>query len=376
VLQKLQELFSGANLCVLLYQKDENSLKFAPGTLKFYQSPHSRYKKQDTFKLGEGSIVCRVARQALENGRSVLENIQDVHVDPDYLAFNPSMKSELCVSLMSTRNELLGVLALERPKLNGFSEDDQVLVKMVGQQISLAIERAQQNEALDFKSSVAAQTAWAADIAHDINNEVGNILTYAYLITEEVDRTSPLLEFADQIERSALNLLSAGPWSSEPDRIIELDHYLETHLPALARQRALSAKFKPGAPGIQIKANLAEFERVLKQLLRNADRAMSETNDKNDKRIVMTTRAEKNTGVVNILFQDFGPGVKDEIRDSIFQRSVTTKAKGRGGYGLLLTRQMVEDMRGEIKLLPSRAGQGAVFSIQLPIADPYDLNVE
>ncbi len=393
VLQKLGDFFPKATrLCVLLYQKDENLLRFAPATMKFYHpggrssaasirergtqssdeiqsDSQESIRKRDGFKLGEGNrgegtIVCRVAQKALESKRVEIENVPDVTVDRDYLAYNAQMKSELCVSLMSTHNDLLGVLALERSTINAFTEDDQVLVETVGRQISIAIERAQSNEALDFKSTVAAQTAWAADIAHDINNEVGQVLTWAYLIKESVGEASPLWEYADNIESSARVLSSTGPWSDQPDQIVELDRFLENNLQDLASQRNLFAAFKPSAHGVRIKVNLTEFLRVIRQLVRNAARAMSATIG--DKRLVVSTR-RVNGSTVQILFQDFGPGVKDEIRSSIFQRPVTTK--GRGGYGLLLTRQMIEDMGGEIRLLQSWPGQGAVFSIQLPIAD-------
>jgi sensor histidine kinase regulating citrate/malate metabolism len=70
--------------------------------------------------------------------------------------------------------------------------------------------------------------------------------------------------------------------------------------------------------------------------------------------------------LVEILFQDSGPGIKKDVQLSIFQRPITTK--GRGGYGLLLVRQMIEDMGGKIRLVPQKKGQGAVFSIRFPIA--------
>jgi len=369
VMQKLGEFFEDTRLCVLLYKKDDNLLRFAPATLKFYH-PDGKNKKRDSFKLSDRTIVCRIAQKALGSRRVEIENVADVKADPDYLAFNPKMRSELCVSLMSTHNELLGVLALERQTINAFSEDDLVLVKTVGRQISIAIERAQKSEELEFKSTVAAQTAWAADIAHDINNEVGQVLTWAYLIKESVGQDSPLWEYADAIESSATVLSSTGPWSDQPDQIVELDRVLENNLQDLARQRSMVAEFRPGAQGAQIKVNLTEFQRVLRQLVRNAARAMS---NNADKKIIVTTQ-RIDSSKVTIIFQDFGPGIEDDIRPSIFQRPVTTK--GRGGYGLLLTRQMIEDMHGEIKLLPSRQGQGAVFSIQLPIADPDPLDVE
>ena len=92
-----------------------------------------------------------------------------------------------------------------------------------------------------------------------------------------------------------------------------------------------------------------------------------------NKKITIITR-ETQVNEVEILFKDHGPGVSEDVQLSIFQKSVTTKESG--GYGLLLTRQFVEDMGGKIRLLPSVPGQGATFSIKLPISKFYEVNVE
>src|SRR6185503_15587179 len=102
------------------------------------------------------------------------------------------VQSELCVSLMGTKTNLLGVLVLERDKRNGFDSADEELVKTVAQHLSIAIERAKQSEELAFRSTVAAQTAWAADIAHEINNEVGQIRNWAYMLRDSLESGSEL----------------------------------------------------------------------------------------------------------------------------------------------------------------------------------------
>jgi signal transduction histidine kinase len=92
-----------------------------------------------------------------------------------------------------------------------------------------------------------------------------------------------------------------------------------------------------------------------------------------NKKISITTRkADKNH--VEILFKDYGPGVPDDVQLSILHKKVTTKQSG--GFGLLLTRQFIEDMGGTIRLLPSKPDEGATFSIKLPITRFDDENIE
>jgi signal transduction histidine kinase len=310
-----------------------------------------------------------VARKAQETGTDACDNVADVRADSDYLALSNKVQSELCVSLLNTENELLGVLVLERDKVNGFDEAEVDLVKTVAQQLSMAIERAQQREELQFRTTVAAQTAWAADIAHEINNEVGQIQNWAYMLREQLEEGSQLQEFVKKIEESALVLSSTGPWSNLPSQVIKLDKFLRRYLENLTNQRGLNTTYFLNTPDVYIRVNPMELQHVLRHLVRNSVRAMS----KSKVRKLMVTTGFINTHTVEILFQDSGPGINKEVQLSIFQRPITTK--GRGGYGLLLVRQMIEDMGGQIKFVPSK-GQGAVFSIQFPIATSMEGTVE
>jgi len=370
IVQIIHSVFEKTRLCVLLYKNDINALQFAPATLKYYKIQNSEYRKQDGFPLIGRSIACRVAREALETGEDICKNVPDVLADPDYLPLNKKVRSELCVSLMSTKNELLGVLVLERDEVNGFSEPDQDLVKNVAQQLSVAIERAQQSEELEFRSTVAAQTAWAADIAHEINNEVGQIRNWAYMLRDQLETDSELQLFARKIEDSASVLSSVGPWSDQPPQLIKLDLFLDRNLRTLTSQRDLIPQFDLGAPDVYINVNPAELQHVLRQLVRNAAKAMQNSKVR---RVKISTGCINNN-LIEVLFEDSGPGISKDVQLSIFQRPITTK--GRGGYGLLLVRQMIEDMGGQIRFVPQKKGQGAAFSILFPIASTMDGTVE
>jgi GAF domain-containing protein/anti-sigma regulatory factor (Ser/Thr protein kinase) len=370
VIQILHTEFKKTRQCVLLYQEDLTALKFAPATLKFYKIHNPDYRRQDTFPLNELSIACRVARKALQSKIVVCENVGDVLNDADYIKLNPKVQSELCVSLMGTKTNLLGVLVLERDKRNGFDSADEELVKTVAQHLSIAIERAKQSEELAFRSTVAAQTAWAADIAHEINNEVGQIRNWAYMLRDSLESGSELQQYAQNIEESASVLSSVGPWSDQPPQLVKLDLFLDRNLRTLTSQRDLITEFNLSAPDVYINVNPAELQHVLRQLVRNAAKAMQFSRTRQVK--ISTSRINNN--LIEVLFEDSGPGINKDVQLSIFQRPITTK--GRGGYGLLLVRQMIENMHGQIKFVTQKKGHGAVFSIRFPIASIMDGTVE
>jgi len=259
------------------------------------------------------------------------------------------------------------VLVLERTRLYGFDEDDIALVETVAGQLSMAMERAQHSEQLSFKTTVAALTSWAADIAHDINNEAGTIQGYTYLIREHIDNEQ-VENYLDKIEESARRLFEAGPKSAKGPQALPLNQAIRKYAAQIAQPREIHVEFLLDEEEYHIDANQNDLVRVLQHLIRNADKAMS---GMAEKRIsILTRRAENNE--VEILFSDNGPGVPDEVQLSVFKKGVTTKQSG--GYGLLLTRQFVEDMGGNIRLLPAEPGKGATFSIKLPIIKFDDEN--
>lgn len=364
IMNELKILFRSTSLCVLLYDEDENALKFAPRTLKYYEISNPEFQNVRVFPVdgrSGGSIACKVAKTALFTRRLEYLHIPNVKDEPDYLPLNLKTISELCVSLMGRRGDLLGVLALEREK-RAFDNDDIAFVKMAAQQLGQAIERAQQSDQLAFKSTVATMTAWASDIAHDINSEIGLIRGRAYLLRQVV-KDPQAVRYVNEINVSAGKLSSVGPWSEQAKKEISLDKSLQGFLESIVSQRNVELELHLQAPNAHIKVNPNEFKHVLRHLVRNSARAMEHATEK---KISVSTRHLPD-GRAEILFQDYGPGVDDEVRAAIFQRRTTTKTTS-GGYGLLIARQLVEDINGKITLLPAEQGKGAVFSIKLPIS--------
>lgn len=91
-------------------------------------------------------------------------------------------------------------------------------------------------------------------------------------------------------------------------------------------------------------------------LLTNAAEAALETSPAPEVRL----GAEARAGRVEITVEDNGPGVADDLRDTIFQPFVTTKASG-AGIGLNLARQIALSHGGDLVLSPAEPGRGARF---------------
>ena len=150
-------------------------------------------------------------------------------------------------------------------------------------------------------------------------------------------------------------------------------------LPAAVMQRsdvnslvadALSLYQQSGLDGITIEQELGrdlpavdvdseQIRRVLLNVIGNGIDAMEGRRG----RLAVRTAAGPD-GYVSISVSDEGAGIEDVER--IFEPYFTTKAKGTG-LGLIISRQIVEDHRGRIRVT-SKAGVGTTVEIHLPAA--------
>jgi two-component system, NtrC family, sensor histidine kinase HydH len=69
---------------------------------------------------------------------------------------------------------------------------------------------------------------------------------------------------------------------------------------------------------------------------------------------------------VRIVVTDTGEGVREEVRERLFEPLVTTKALGIG-LGLSTAKSLIENQSGSIRYEDGRRG-GAAFVIDLPAA--------
>ena len=69
---------------------------------------------------------------------------------------------------------------------------------------------------------------------------------------------------------------------------------------------------------------------------------------------------------IYIRVEDNGPGISDEVKETLFDPFVTTKEVGKGtGMGLAISYNIVRDHQGRIDVESSPAG--TTFSIVLPL---------
>jgi two-component system NtrC family sensor kinase len=107
-------------------------------------------------------------------------------------------------------------------------------------------------------------------------------------------------------------------------------------------------------------ADRGQILQVIINLLQNAADAMAESN-----RRVLCVRAEADRDRVRISISDIGVGIAPENLPKIFEPFFTTKGAQVTGLGLYITKQVIEEHRGEIEVQTDSCG--STFVISLPL---------
>jgi GAF domain-containing protein len=367
IMEALRRLFPSAIPCVLIFDEAESALDITQASLEFYQISNPDYQRLIRMPLDGPSIACRIARAALASKKVEIASIGDVDTDPSYLKLIMNTRSELCVAAMSG-NQLLGMIVLESPQSYAFQDDDIQLVRGVARQIGIAIDRARQSAQLRFRTSVGLSTAWAAEIAHEINGHVGLIRNRTLWLRNDQGLSQQSREAVREIE-SLANQLAGSLASSDlqqrhaPEEF-PLDEQVGHWVREMVTERRddITVQAAAGCGTLYIRSYPLVLQSVLRHLVRNALEAMQGPG------MIMVRTLCGADNRFEIQIEDTGPGVPDEVRQSILQEPASTSGKGAGrGFGLLLARFAIENIGGNIRLLPSQPGQGAIFALTLPI---------
>ena len=126
-------------------------------------------------------------------------------------------------------------------------------------------------------------------------------------------------------------------------------------------------KFDKDLPNINVIHQ--DMGRVFLNIINNGFQAIGEQSKKGiaDYKPTLEIATKLEGQQIEIFIKDNGPGISDHIQDKIFQPFFTTKPSGQGtGLGLSLSYDIVKGHGGELKV-ESREGEGAEFTINLPI---------
>jgi len=253
------------------------------------------------------------------------------------------------------------------------SERERAARRLAGRERELR----EQREALAEAQRSAATAELSAALAHDLNQPLSAIGTYARaarLIAErdDADRAT-LFRTLDQISsesaragqyvRRMRDFFRTGATHSEQVHAEELIDRGRAHLrDRLERSGiAFETAIEPGLPPLHTDA--VQLGAVLDNLLGNACDAVTEAPPPRRIRVSATRLADGPAPAIRISVQDNGPGIAPELRPQLFKPLATSKPHGMG-LGLALSRSITERLGGGLSL--DAAASITTFHLDLP----------
>lgn len=107
-----------------------------------------------------------------------------------------------------------------------------------------------------------------------------------------------------------------------------------------------------------------EIHCAILNLVTNAIEAFSQNPDLKRKEILITSKDTKEGGI-QYEISDTAGGIEEKIKGALFKRFLTTKGKKGTGFGLMLTKKIVDQHHGEIKY-SSEKNKGTCFTLKIP----------
>lgn len=173
------------------------------------------------------------------------------------------------------------------------------------------------------------------------------------------DRTLAHLTRIEDIVSRMLDVFDFEPEPTDLDLAAVVDSVVN-EIAASATSHNIDLKVRDGAahPVVSVSRDLVEH--ALTELIENAIHADRNGSKGGSVEVVV----EESDGEAAVTVVDDGIGVPEDIRKHLFTRAQSTR--GHIGFGLILTRQMLRLMRGDVKLA-STGADGTAFRIVLPI---------
>ncbi len=247
-------------------------------------------------------------------------------------------------------------------------EDDTLLLELVAQKISRAIELHELREALLQKERLSAIGQMMSTIVHDLRSPINSIYGFMELLMDENISPEEKKEFAEIIRTEIQTItnmtreildFAKGKTNILPRKssVKQLFQRLEPQLEQLFRNTHITLKMENNARKL-VYMDVEKMARVLYNIAKNAREAMGDSGE-------FTLRAYDGENEVIFELSDNGPGIPEEIRDRLFESFVTSGKKNGTGLGLAIVKKIVDEHHGSIEI-ETETGKGTTFYIRLP----------
>jgi len=212
----------------------------------------------------------------------------------------------------------------------------------------------------------------AAGVAHEINNPLTGVLSYASLLRKRMEHDVPACEDLDVIVRETVRcrgiireLLDFARPAAPARKPMDLNEVVRRSVSVVMTQLSLNQvnlSLDLAADLPQVQADPNQIQQVIVNLLLNAADAIGAEGGQ-----IRAVTRPVGTSAIEFQLEDSGRGISAEDLPRIFEPFFTTKGNHGTGLGLAVSWGIVEAHGGSLEV-QSQPGQGTCFTLRLPTA--------
>lgn len=340
-----------------------------------------------SYRKGEGCTgwVC-------EHGESIrlAAPISDPRWAGKHLEFPIEQTSSFLVVPILSAGRSFGCIRAIRRKAknpfidNAFTEDDEQLLCMIGEQLGVGIEKIRSMQKQLHNERMAAWGELSAKSSHMLGNRLfamkGDISELRYLLSDESVSREEILKFVERLEQGVSRM---DAMLQEFRDFVAATRLKYTKANANEVVKAAATAAMPGNLQsdrlvLELDERLQPFyfdsqklERVVSELVENAlhwaptGKIFVRTGLATEREIRRAGVAATNSPYAKIEVQDEGPGVQVEKKERIFDPYYSDRTKGLG-LGLSIVEGVVQAHGGNV-YEDGEPGKGARFVLLLPL---------
>jgi PAS domain S-box-containing protein len=288
------------------------------------------------------------------------------------------------------KGRTIGALGLSFLEVQEFSDEDSAFMLALAQQCAQALERSRLYETerrlrTEAEEANRIKDEFLATVSHELRTPLTAIVGWSSMLRISKFDEKTTAHAIETIERNAkaqteiiedlldVSRIITGKLRLEPG-LVQLDAVIASALDAIrptaeTRGIEIRSNIDPGASVVW--GDPARLQQVMWNLLTNAVKF-------NTKGGSVEVRLQHAESRVQIVVSDTGQGIAPEFLPFVFERfrqadGTITRAHGGLGLGLAIVRHLVEMHGGTIYAESEGVGQGAVFTVDIPVRAVQDV---
>ncbi len=228
---------------------------------------------------------------------------------------------------------------------------------------------------LQRKERMATLGLASAELVHDLRNPLTVIMGYVQLLGEELAEKSAASgdhgEYLDVIRKSVarckdlveswLSISRSEARAYSPVNLYTIASQISQEMMPMAADKKVQLRFTHDTDEALVLGEKTQLIRILQNLIINALDSLPD----HDGHIELSLSSRNKEVVIEV--RDNGCGIPPEQLENIFDpfHHTSKRESGGTGLGLFITRRIVDDHKGAIKLT-SQPGQGTTVAVTFP----------